>query len=84
MGTAIPLPVGVHTSGVVCLALVGVCITVLATALCGVVSLVLDWELFGVRWGVDSMPPYIFVLLCGALFDSIGVLGKPAAGSLLL
>lgn len=43
MSVVTPPPVGVDTSGVVCLALVGVCIVASSIiALCGVVSLALD------------------------------------------
>ena len=81
MGVATPLPVGVHTSGVVCLARVGVCITGLAILLCGVVSS-LDWELFTVDWGVD-MPPWTCTLARGVLLDNTGILGRLVVVSLL-
>jgi hypothetical protein len=86
MGVVTPLPIGVDTSGVVCLALVGVCIVVSAIiALCGVVSLAFDRELLGVHivgegWGVESMPPYI---LLARPLDNVGVLGKPMEPLLL-
>ena len=84
VATPLPVPVGVDTIGVVCLVLVGVCIATSVIALCSVLSIAFDWELFGVLWGVDSVPPCTLVLTCGVLFDKVGVLGKLPTIILLL